>query len=501
MSTTLLKGYENAPPLPDGYNADGKSLINISGPKSAYYDTFPEPFQKNKNGFDFHIYYRPNISSETAYAKELHERVRREFPELRIYRFWDKPVGPHPTAMFEVNVFDTAQTGALFSFLAVNRGPFGKVEFFSVGGSVKDRIAKRMVLEAEKEGILVPGKSVVIEPTSGNTGIGLALACAIKVIQISTTRLLSPEFKHLGLPIDVFGLMPFVLSVKHTDASYQEKETLLRALGAEVVRTPTAAPWDSEASHIGVANRLQKRIPNAVILDQYRNPNNPLAHELTTGPEIIAAVTASTSSRLSSGKVDAFIAGAGTGGTITGVARAIKKTHNKNVAIVAVDPVGSVLAVPEALNSEGNNLPYVVEGIGYDFVPEVLSRDEVDVWLKTNDQEAFAASHRLIRTEGLLVGGSSGSAMAGALKWLKGEGWNSVGGVEGANAVVLLPDGSVSECSMRNFKFLTLSPIDRIRNYMSKPWFRDTILNRPPSHLAQTISRLLPPDTSTTHAQ
>ncbi|KAF8582780.1 pyridoxal phosphate-dependent enzyme, beta subunit [Ramaria rubella] len=321
----------------------------------------------------------------------------------------------------------------------------GKTEFFSAGGSVKDRIAKRMVLEAEKDGILLPGKSIVIEPTSGNTGIGLALACAIK-----------------GYPLII--TLPDKMSL--------EKEATLRALGAEVIRTPTAAPWSSEESHIGVALKLQKHIPYAIILDQYRNLNNPLAHELTTGPEIVSAIT-SASERPSSGKVDVFIAGAGTGGTISGVSRAIKK-HNKDAIVVAVDPKGSVLALPEDLNIVNAGDPYVVEGIGYDFIPDVLSRTpgDIDFWIKTDDEEAFVAAHRLIRTEGLLVGGSSGSALAGALRWLKtGDGWNSVGNVEGANVVILLPDG--------------------IRNYMSKPWFLDASIHTAPSPLTGIISRIL----------
>ncbi|KIJ55334.1 hypothetical protein M422DRAFT_23935 [Sphaerobolus stellatus SS14] len=122
-ATELLKPYKGAEPLPTEYAADGKSLVNVPGPKSEYYERFPKPFSPNNNGFDFHIYYQQNVPAHVEHAKALHERIRREFPELRIYKFWDKPVGPHPVAMFEVNVFDTAQTGALFSFLAVNRGP------------------------------------------------------------------------------------------------------------------------------------------------------------------------------------------------------------------------------------------------------------------------------------------------------------------------------------------------------------------------------------------
>lgn len=324
----------------------------------------------------------------------------------------------------------------------------GKLEFVSAGGSVKDRIAKAMVLAAEKDGKLIPGKSVVIEPTSGNTGIGLAMACAIKGYSVVIT-------------------MPKKMSL--------EKEALLRALGAQVIRTPDEEPWDSPRSHIGVACRLQREIEHGIILDQYRNVNNPLAHEYTTGPEIIASVisTPSTHTRPSSMKVDAFVAGAGTGGTITGVSRALKKTHNADCIVVGIDPIGSILAVPNSLNISGEGNSYVVEGIGYDFIPDVLSRDEADVnhWVKTCDEDAFKAVQALMRKEGLLVGGSSGSALSGALTWLKTEQGQKVAGTEGLNVVVLLPDG--------------------IRNYMSKEWFLKNAFQTEHSDLATRISGIL----------
>jgi len=212
-------------------------------------------------------------------------------------------------------------------------------------------------------------------------------------------------------------------------------------------------------------------------LDQYRNVNNPLAHEYTTGPEIINAVvsTPATPSRPSSGTVDVFFAGAGTGGTITGVSRAIKKTHNSKCIVVGIDPIGSVLAFPDSLNSPNDKACYVVEGIGYDFVPDVLSRGpaDVDSWLKTCDEEAWVAVRSLMRTEGLLVGGSSGSVFSGALRWLKSKEGQALAGTEGANVVVLLPDG--------------------IRNYMSKPWFLEMSMAAEPSPLAGIIAQILDP--------
>lgn len=188
-----------------------------------------------------------------------------------------------------------------------------------------------------------------------------------------------------------------------------EKVAVLRALKAEIIRTPTQAAYDSPESHIGVARRLEKEIPNAHILDQYGNPDNPLAHELGTAEEIW---------RQTEGKVTAVVAGAGTGGTITGISRGLKK-HNKDIKIIAGDPQGSILAVPASLNEEFANQPYKVEGIGYDFIPDVLKQDEVDHWYKTDDRESFMYARRLISEEGLLIGGSSGSAMAATVKAIK----------------------------------------------------------------------------------
>ncbi|KAH9066715.1 pyridoxal phosphate-dependent enzyme beta subunit [Lactarius vividus] len=324
----------------------------------------------------------------------------------------------------------------------------GKLEYTSAGGSVKDRIAKRMIEVAEQEGKLILGQSVVIEPTSGNTGIGLAMACAVKGYSVIIT-------------------MPKKMSL--------EKEAALRALGAEVIRTPNEAAWDAPESHIGVALRLQKEIPGGIILDQYRNVNNPLAHELTTAPEIIAAVTSTPSSRAnpSSGKVDVFVGGAGTGGTVSGIAKGIKKAHNKDCIVVAVDPVGSVLALPASLNEVGKGDSYIVEGIGYDFTPDVLTREPgmINAWVKTDDKDSFAAVQLLMRHEGMLVGGSSGSALTGALAWLRSESGREIAQSPGKNVVVLLPDG--------------------LRNYIGKDWFLDMALRQEPSPLARRIAEVL----------
>lgn len=204
-----------------------------------------------------------------------------------------------------------------------------------------------------------------------------------------------------------------------------EKVSVLRALGATIIRTPTQAAWDSPESHIGVARRLEKEMPNAHILDQYANKDNPEAHEYGTAEEIWEQT---------GGKIDAIIAGAGTGGTITGLAKGLRK-HSKDVKIIAADPQGSILALPEVLNEEHMNASYKVEGIGYDFIPDVLDRQIVDKWYKTDDQASFYLARRLISEEGLLVGGSSGSAMAAMVEAVKDFGFK-----KGDVVVVVLPD-------------------------------------------------------------
>ena len=211
-----------------------------------------------------------------------------------------------------------------------------------------------------------------------------------------------------------------------------EKVAVLRALNAEIIRTPTAAAYDSPESHIGVARRLQKEIPNAHILDQYGNPENPAAHEKGTAQEIWNQTR--ELEQAGKGRLRMVVAGAGTGGTITGLAKGLRQ-HSQDVQIVAADPQGSILALPESLNDEHRDMPYKVEGIGYDFVPDVLIRESVDKWYKTDDRESFMYARRLIAEEGLLVGGSSGSAMAALIRGIKDAGLK-----QGDIAVVILPD-------------------------------------------------------------
>ena len=204
-----------------------------------------------------------------------------------------------------------------------------------------------------------------------------------------------------------------------------EKVAVLRSLNATIIRTPTEAAYDSPESHIGVARRLEKELPNAHILDQYGNENNPLAHEFGTAEEIWAQTE---------GRIKAVVAGAGTGGTITGLARGLRK-HNPDVKIIGADPYGSILALPVALNDKYANQPYKVEGIGYDFIPDVLDQQSVDKWYKTGDKESFHYARRLISDEGLLVGGSSGSAIEAMVQAVKDYGFG-----KDDTVVVILPD-------------------------------------------------------------
>ena len=249
---------------------------------------------------------------------------------------------------------------------------FAKCEFFNPGGSVKDRIGWRMVEDAEKSGRIKPGDTL-IEPTSGNTGQGIALAAAVKGYNCIIT-------------------MPEKMS--------QEKQIVLESLGAKIVRTPTEALSSDPDSHISVAKKLQKEIKDSHILDQYSNPSNPNAHYQGTAEEIINDFGSN---------LDMVVVSVGTGGTITGIAKRLKK-EMPNIKVIGADPVGSILGGGDEISS------YLVEGIGYDFIPKVLDNSLIDQYIKTNDEESFIMARRLIKEEGLLCGGSCGATMVAALK-------------------------------------------------------------------------------------
>ena len=278
-----------------------------------------------------------------------------------------------------------------------------KCEFFNPGGSTKDRIGLRMVQELQHKGKLKPG-ATLIEATSGNTGIGIALVGAVSEYNVI-----------IPLP----------------EKMSQEKSDTLKGLGAKIIRTPTEAPCDHVDSHIGVAIKLNKEIEDSVIPDQYVNEGNALAHYDGTGQEIWDQCD---------GNLDYCIIAAGTGGCLTGIARKLKE-KNPNIQIIGVDPHGSILALPDSLNEEFNGISYKVEGTGYDFVPKNCDRHMADKWYKSNDKDSFYWARRLIKEEGLLVGGSSGSVIYAAIEIAKS-----------------LPEGKRIVCVF----------VDSVRNYMTK---------------------------------
>ena len=283
---------------------------------------------------------------------------------------------------------------------------FSKCEFLNPAGSIKDRIGWKMVEDAERSGRIKPGDTL-IEPTSGNTGQGIALAAAVKGYKCIIT-------------------LPEKMS--------KEKQIALEALGADIIRTPTEAAFDDPESHIGVAKKLQSEIPNSHILDQYANPSNPQAHYDGTAQEILDDFGTD---------LHMVVMGVGTGGTITGVAKRLKE-EIPDIIIVGADPVGSILGGGSEVKT------YQVEGIGYDFFPDVLDNSLVDEYIKTEDEESFVMARRLVKEEGLMCGGSCGSAMVAALK--------SASKLEkNQKCLVVLPDG--------------------IRNYMTKfpndQWMKD----------------------------
>ncbi len=309
---------------------------------------------------------------------------------------------------------------------------YAKLEQLNPGGSVKDRIGLRMIEAAEQAGLLKKG-GTIIEPTSGNTGAGLAMVAALKGYK-------------------TIFVMP--------DKMSQEKIALLKAYGADVIVTPTNVPRESPDSYYSAADRLAREIPGGFQPNQYFNPNNPLSHYETTGPEIW---------RQTGGKIDYFVAGVGTGGTISGVGRYLKE-QNPRVKIVGVDAEGSLYTGKEVK-------PYKVEGVGEDFIPDTVDLNLIDEWETIGDRESFLMSRRFAREEGVLTGGSGGLALAGALRFARKVKEDKI-------IVVLLPDTG--------------------RNYLSKifndDWMRDQgYLNRFGDR--REIGHLLPAGSQVIYAQ
>ncbi len=301
---------------------------------------------------------------------------------------------------FYDNILQTIGRTPLVRLNSITKGTKGlilaKVEYFNPGGSVKDRIGVSIVEEAERDGRLKPGGTIV-ESTSGNTGMGLALVAAVKGYKTVFT-----------LP----------------DKMSMEKIRLLRAFGAEVIVTPTAVPHESPESYTEVAKRVVRETPNSILANQYYNPRNPEAHYKTTGPEIWEQT---------GGQIDYFVCGVGTGGTITGTGKYLKE-KNPNIKVIGIDPKGSALREYYYTKKITPLLKtYKVEGIGQDYVPGTLDFTYIDEMIEADDRESFIMARRLTREEGLMVGGSAGTAVAGMMKIANRFQENDV-------VVVLLPD-------------------------------------------------------------
>ena len=335
----------------------------------------------------------------------------------------------------------------------------GKVEFFNPGGSVKDRIGISMIEDAEEKGLIEPG-GTIIEGTSGNTGAGLAIAAIAKGYRCIFTT---------------------------TDKQSREKVDVLRGLGAEVLICPTNVEPDDPRSYYSVAKRLSEEIPNSVYLNQYDNPSNPKIHYETTGPELWEQTE---------GQITHYVAGAGTGGTISGTGRYLKE-QSEDVTVIGVDPAGSVFHkyFHEGVFDEDEIYPYFTEGVGEDILPDNMNFDVVDDFVQVEDKPAMQMTRRLAQEEGLFIGQSCGMAMAGALKWM--EDHRDTLTADDV-VVVILPDSGFRYLSktyndewMRNHGFLERKPdvtADEVLNL--RPDHSDLIAAAPGDAIGSVIERM-----------
>ena len=333
---------------------------------------------------------------------------------------------------------------------------FAKCDYLNPGGSVKDRIGISMIEDAEKRGVLKPG-GTIIEGTSGNTGMGLALAAIIRGYKV------------------VFTI---------TDKQSKEKVDLLKAMGAEVIVCPTAVAPEDPRSYTSVARKLASEVPNSFYANQYDNPANPAIHFATTGPEIWED---------SEGRITHFIAGMGTGGTITGIGRYLKK-QNPGVKVVGVDPMGSILHDFFAKGTVCKAETYKVEGIGEDFLPKATDFSVIDDIVQVNDKDSFLWARKLTRMEAIFAGGSAGTAIAGAMQVIPAL-------TENDFVVVFIPDTGMRYLSkiyndewMRDNRYfesglpLTAADIVQAKSAMGQP--RELVKLAPSDSLAEALDRM-----------
>jgi cystathionine beta-synthase len=363
------------------------------------------------------------------------------------------------------NILETLGNTPLVRLNMVTKGVaaqiVAKVEFFNPGGSVKDRIGINMIEDAERQGLIRPGGTIV-EATSGNTGVGLAIAAAIK------------GYKCV-----------FVLPDKQSI----EKIKQLRAFGARVIVTPTNVEPEDPRSYYSVAKQVARETPNAILANQYHNPANPATHYQSTGPELW---------RQTGGKIDAFICGMGTGGTISGVGRYLKE-QNPHVQIVGVDPVGSILYDYFKTGQMNEAHSYKIEGIGEDFIPSIYDFNVIDDMVKVGDKESFLMARRLVREEGIFCGGSSGSAVVGAIRYAVE---NNLG--PDKLVVVLLPDSGYRNLGkvfddewMRENRYLDSAMEDaRVSNVLNAKGRQELITAHQTENVAEVIAKMKAHDVS-----